>query len=103
MMQNTQNKRWKWLTVSGQSKKTSTHTHKRNEVMLVWGLLRLAPTRLPLPLASLVWPDPTGDMRLSFSLGTRLASLDWDRPHELQTSTESFSSQMNPTFTVVSR
>ena len=46
MTQNAQNKRKKWLTVSGQSKqasKQSIHTHRHNEVTLVWGLLRLAP------------------------------------------------------------
>ena len=45
MMQNAQNKSSKRLTASGQSqqasKQANIHTHRRNEVMLVWGSLRL--------------------------------------------------------------
>jgi len=45
MMQNAQNKSSKRLTASGQSqqasKQANIHTHRHNEVMLVWGSLRI--------------------------------------------------------------
>jgi len=42
-MQNAQTKSRKRLTVSGRSKQANIHTHGCNEVMLMWGSLRLIP------------------------------------------------------------
>ena len=69
------------FSVSGRSKQASIHTHVRNAVTLVWGLLRLAPISSPLCCQTLSWaPSVHGSvLQLHYNVLHTYRSCPWSK------------------------